>query len=86
MHAYFLDLSIFGLSLTTVQSLTGLVLPRSILEIMQFLRTVASDTIGIFRKNGVRSRIMELRALCAVSPEEEVFPNGKGLDLSQVSV
>uniref|UniRef100_A0A0N5AIA4 Rho-GAP domain-containing protein n=1 Tax=Syphacia muris TaxID=451379 RepID=A0A0N5AIA4_9BILA len=78
------DLSIFGLSLTTVQSLTGLVLPRSILEIMQFLRTVASDTIGIFRKNGVRSRIMELRALCAVSPEEEVFPNGKGLDLSQV--
>ncbi|VDD89297.1 unnamed protein product [Enterobius vermicularis] len=78
------NLSIFGLSLTTVQSLTGLVLPRSILEIMQFLRTAASDTIGIFRKNGVRSRIMELRAMCSVQPGEEVFPNGKGLDLTQV--
>lgn len=50
---------------------------------MQFLRTAASDTIGIFRKNGVRSRIMELRAMCSVQPGEEVFPNGKGLDLTQ---
>ncbi|MCP9259122.1 RhoGAP domain protein [Dirofilaria immitis] len=48
-----------------------------------FLRIAAPDTVGIFRKSGVRSRIMELRMLCDVAPEAEVFTDGK-LDLSQV--
>lgn len=52
---------------------------------MHFLRIAAPDTVGIFRKSGVRSRITELRMLCDVAPEAEVFTDGK-LDLSQVFI
>lgn len=79
------DISIFGLPLAIVQSRSGFALPRCILEIMKFLRITAPDTIGIFRKNGVRSRIAELRALCDFGPDEEVFDDGKNLHSSQVS-
>uniref|UniRef100_A0A0R3QFN5 Rho-GAP domain-containing protein n=1 Tax=Brugia timori TaxID=42155 RepID=A0A0R3QFN5_9BILA len=53
------------------------------LEMMHFLRILAPDTVGIFRKSGVRSRITELRMLCDVAPEAEVFTDGK-LDPSQI--
>ncbi|VDK62792.1 unnamed protein product [Gongylonema pulchrum] len=52
---------------------------------MRFLRAVAPDTVGIFRKSGVRSRISELRMLCDAAPETEVFSDGKDLDPTQVS-
>lgn len=77
--------SIFGMPLSVVRSRSGLSLPRSILELMHFLRTSVADTVGIFRKNGVRSRIAELRAKCDVDPYEEVFPDSKGLDPLQVA-
>ncbi|KAM3723942.1 StAR-related lipid transfer protein [Dirofilaria immitis] len=77
------ELSTFGLPLAIIQSRSGFALPRFILEMMHFLRIAAPDTVGIFRKSGVRSRIMELRMLCDVAPEAEVFTDGK-LDLSQV--
>ncbi|MFH4974554.1 hypothetical protein AB6A40_001263 [Gnathostoma spinigerum] len=76
------SVSIFGLPLAIVQSKTAHALPKSILEVMQFLRVLAPETIGIFRKNGVRSRIMELRAQC--DSEEGGFTNGVGLDPLQV--
>uniref|UniRef100_A0A914REB9 Rho-GAP domain-containing protein n=1 Tax=Parascaris equorum TaxID=6256 RepID=A0A914REB9_PAREQ len=71
--------------LSVVRSRSGLSLPRSILELMHFLSTNVADTVGIFRKNGVRSRIAELRAKCDVDPYEEVFPDSKGLDPLQVA-
>ncbi|KAK6101320.1 RhoGAP domain family protein [Brugia pahangi] len=77
------ELSTFGLPLAIIQSRSGFALPRFILEMMHFLRIVAPDTVGIFRKSGVRSRITELRMLCDVAPEAEVFSDGK-LDPSQV--
>lgn len=78
------EISIFGLPLAIVQARSGCALPRSILEIMRFLRALAPETVGIFRKSGVRSRIAELRMLCAVAPEADVFCDGKELDSSQV--
>ncbi|VDM93294.1 unnamed protein product, partial [Litomosoides sigmodontis] len=77
------ELSTFGLPLVIIQSHSGFALPRFVLEMMHFLRIAAPDTVGIFRKSGVRSRIAELRMLCDVSPEVEVFTDGK-LDQSQV--
>ncbi|VDO26055.1 unnamed protein product, partial [Onchocerca flexuosa] len=77
------ELSTFGLPLAAIQSRSGFALPRFVLEMMYFLRIAAPDTVGIFRKSGVRSRITELRMLCDVAPEAEVFTDGK-LDLSQV--
>ncbi|VDK67176.1 unnamed protein product [Onchocerca ochengi] len=77
------ELSTFGLPLAVIQSRSGFALPRFVLEMMYFLRIAAPDTVGIFRKSGVRSRITELRMLCDVAPEAEVFTDGK-LDLSQV--
>lgn len=67
-----------------MQSRSGFALPRCVLEMMRFLRAMAPDTVGIFRKNGARSRITELRLLCDVSPEAEVFSDGKDLDPTQV--
>ncbi|CAG9540543.1 unnamed protein product [Cercopithifilaria johnstoni] len=77
------ELSTFGLPLAIIQSRSGFALPRFVLEMMHFLRIAAPDTVGIFRKSGVRSRIAELRMLCDVAPEAEVFTDGK-FDLTQV--
>ncbi|VDN05461.1 unnamed protein product [Thelazia callipaeda] len=77
-------ISTFGLHLAIVQSRSGYALPRCVLEMMHFLRIAAPDTIGIFRKSGVRSRISELRMMCDVAPEVEVFTDSKSLDPSQV--
>uniref|UniRef100_A0A915PG27 Rho-GAP domain-containing protein n=1 Tax=Setaria digitata TaxID=48799 RepID=A0A915PG27_9BILA len=77
------EISTFGLPLAVIQSRSGFALPRFILEMMHFLRIAAPDTVGIFRKSGVRSRITEMRLLCDVAPEAEVFTDGK-LDSSQV--
>ncbi|VDM42390.1 unnamed protein product [Toxocara canis] len=76
--------SVFGMPLSVVHSRSGLSLPRGILEVMHFLSTHVADTVGIFRKNGVRSRIAELRTKCDVHPDQEVFPHSKGLDPLQV--
>ncbi|CAD6190275.1 unnamed protein product [Caenorhabditis auriculariae] len=78
------DTSVFGVSLETISRRTGLCLPRSILEVLRYLRQMAPETVGIFRKNGVKSRIAELRAICDRDSDGDVFVDENRLDSGQV--
>lgn len=78
------DSTVFGLSLGTIYKKTGLSLPRSILEVLRYLRQLAPDTVGMFRKNGVKSRIAELRAVCDRVTDQDVFIGDNKLDAGQV--
>ena len=53
--------AVFGVSLISIMQNTGQPLPQHILEAMRFIRKVAPNEIGIFRKNGNKSRINRLK-------------------------
>jgi hypothetical protein len=53
--------SVFGVPLSAIMQHTGQPLPQSILEAMKYLRKVAANEVGIFRKSGVKSRINKLK-------------------------
>lgn len=57
------DKAVFGVPLSVSLQRTGHALPPSIQGAMDFLRKSASDSTGLFRKSGVRSRIQKLRSL-----------------------
>ncbi|XP_067950130.1 rho GTPase-activating protein 7-like isoform X3 [Watersipora subatra] len=55
------DKTVFGLPLSLILQKTGQPLPQCILHAMRYLRKSASDSVGIFRRSGVKSRIQKLR-------------------------
>ena len=52
---------VFGVPLNTIMQRTGQPLPQHILEAMRFIRKLAPNEIGIFRKNGNKARINKLK-------------------------
>lgn len=79
------DGAVFGVGLDVIFNRTGYFLPRPILEVMKFLRNIAPETVGIFRKNGVKSRIAELRSIIeSYSGNTDVFVGENLLDSTQV--
>lgn len=60
---------VFGLSLEIIMQRTGQPLPQKIIEGMKILRKVAPRAVGIFRKNGVKTRIKRLKE--AIDSNEE---------------
>jgi len=52
---------VFGVPLSLILQRTGQPLPQCILHAMRYLRKSAPDSVGIFRKSGVKSRIQKLR-------------------------
>ncbi|KHJ86182.1 RhoGAP domain protein, partial [Oesophagostomum dentatum] len=75
---------VFGQPLAVIYKRSGLCLPRTILEVLRYLRQMAPDTVGIFRKNGVKSRILEVRMLCDRDVDVDVFVDENRLDPGQV--
>lgn len=55
------DKKVFGVPLSLILQRTGQPLPQCILHAMRYLRKSAPDTVGIFRKSGVKTRITKLR-------------------------
>ncbi|CAJ0941341.1 unnamed protein product, partial [Mesorhabditis belari] len=78
------DDAAFAVSLEQIYRKTGSCFPRSILEILRYLRLMSPETVGIFRKNGVRSRIQELRDIADVLTDKDVFVGDNRLRTSQV--
>ncbi|VDO28185.1 unnamed protein product [Haemonchus placei] len=57
----------------------------SVLElVLRYLRQMSPDTVGIFRKNGVKSRILEVRGICDRDSDVDVFIDENRLDPGQV--
>ncbi|PAV92149.1 hypothetical protein WR25_15314 [Diploscapter pachys] len=73
---------VFGASLDVSYKRWGTCLPKPILEVIAFLRQMAPDTVGLFRKNGVKSRIAELREVCERG--DDAFTEETKLHSSQV--
>ncbi|XP_071951332.1 rho GTPase-activating protein 7-like isoform X2 [Antedon mediterranea] len=57
------DRKVFGVPLSHCLQKTGQPLPQTILYAMRYLRRVAKDSVGIFRKPGVRSRIQQIKKI-----------------------
>lgn len=55
------DKNVFGVPLSVIQQRSGQPLPQCVLFAMRCLRRNAKTAVGIFRKSGVKSRIMKLR-------------------------
>lgn len=55
------DRNVFGIPIAVTQQRHGQPLPQCILYAMRYLRRSASESIGLFRKSGVRSRVQALR-------------------------
>jgi hypothetical protein len=53
--------TVFGTSLNAIIQHTGQPLPNRILEAMKYIRKIAQNEVGIFRKNGVKTRINKLK-------------------------
>jgi hypothetical protein len=52
---------VFGVPLNIIMQRTGQPLPQHILESMRFIRKLAPNEVGIFRKNGNKARINKLK-------------------------
>lgn len=52
---------VFGVPLTSIMQSSGQPLPQPILESMRFIRKIAATEVGVFRKNGNKSRIKKLK-------------------------
>uniref|UniRef100_A0A8C5M0Q3 Rho GTPase-activating protein 7 n=1 Tax=Leptobrachium leishanense TaxID=445787 RepID=A0A8C5M0Q3_9ANUR len=57
------DRNVFGVPLTINVQRTGQPLPQSIQQAMRYLRSQCLDQVGLFRKSGVKSRILALREM-----------------------
>lgn len=65
---------VFGVTLSSIMQQTGQPLPQPILEAMRYLRKISPNEVGIFRKNGVKTRINRLKE--AIDSNEPVsFPS-----------
>ena len=62
------DKNVFGIPLLVVLQRTGQPLPQCLLYAMRCLRRSARDSVGIFRKSGVKSRIQTLRNKIEADP------------------
>lgn len=53
--------NVFALPLSKIMQHTGQPLPQRIIEAMRFLRRIAPNEVGVFRKNGNKARINKLK-------------------------
>ena len=53
--------TVFGTALNAIMQHTGQPLPNRILEALRIIRKKATNEVGIFRKNGVKTRINKLK-------------------------
>lgn len=64
---------IFGVSPVILLQKLGVPLPAAVTNAMAHLRTIACDSIGLFRKPGVQSRIQQLQNEIENNPGKSVI-------------
>lgn len=67
------DKNIFGVPLLVTAERTGTSLPQAIILALNYLSRLAVDSVGIFRKSGMKSRIDKLRTQMESSPDKVDF-------------
>ena len=77
-----LDKNIFGVPLLVMAERTGNPLPHPVLLVLNHLTRLSIDSVGIFRKSGMKSRIEKLRNQMENTPDKVSFDEYSVYDIA----
>uniref|UniRef100_A0A8C9F443 Rho-GAP domain-containing protein n=1 Tax=Pavo cristatus TaxID=9049 RepID=A0A8C9F443_PAVCR len=78
------DKNVFGVPLLLNVQRTNHPLPIGILQALDYLRSHFLDQVGLFRKSGVRSRILSLREMNETSPNSVCYEGQSAFDVADM--
>ncbi|XP_038596351.1 rho GTPase-activating protein 7-like isoform X1 [Tachyglossus aculeatus] len=78
------DRKVFGVPLLLSVQRTSQPLPRGILQAMEYLRNHFLDQVGLFRKSGVKSRILSLREMNEADPANVNYEGQSAFDVADM--
>ncbi|XP_051061405.1 stAR-related lipid transfer protein 13 isoform X3 [Phodopus roborovskii] len=78
------DKAVFGVPLIVHVQRTGQPLPQSIQQALRYLRSNCLDQVGLFRKSGVKSRILALRQMNENFPENVSYEDQSAYDVADM--
>ncbi|NXN46068.1 RHG07 protein, partial [Rhinoptilus africanus] len=78
------DKNVFGVPLLLNVQRTSHPLPNGILQALEYLRSHFLDQVGLFRKSGVKSRILSLREMNESSPNNVCYEGQSAFDVADM--
>ncbi|NXU46669.1 RHG07 protein, partial [Drymodes brunneopygia] len=78
------DKNVFGVPLLLNVQRTSHPLPHGILQALEYLRSHFLDQVGLFRKSGVKSRILSLREMNESSPNNVCYEGQSAFDVADM--
>ncbi|KAM6299552.1 rho GTPase-activating protein 7-like [Aegotheles albertisi] len=78
------DKNVFGVPLLLNVQRTSHPLPNSILQALDYLRSHFLDQVGLFRKSGVKSRILSLREMNEANPNNVCYEGQSAFDVADM--
>ncbi|XP_030428999.1 rho GTPase-activating protein 7-like isoform X1 [Gopherus evgoodei] len=78
------DKNVFGVPLLLNVQRTSHPLPKSIIQAMEYLRSHFLDQVGLFRKSGVKSRILSLREMNENDPNNVTYEGQSAFDVADM--
>ncbi|XP_077680511.1 rho GTPase-activating protein 7-like [Eretmochelys imbricata] len=78
------DKNVFGVPLLLNVQRTSYPLPKSIIQAMEYLRSHFLDQVGLFRKSGVKSRILSLREMNENDPNNVTYEGQSAFDVADM--
>ncbi|NXC49484.1 RHG07 protein, partial [Penelope pileata] len=78
------DKNVFGVPLLLNVQRTNQPLPNGILQALDYLRNHFLDQVGLFRKSGVKSRILSLREMNETSPNNVCYEGQSAFDVADM--
>ncbi|XP_075716136.1 rho GTPase-activating protein 7 [Rhinoderma darwinii] len=78
------DKNVFGVPLSVNVQRSGLPLPQNIQQAMRYLRSQCLDQVGLFRKSGVKSRILALREISENSSDALMYEGQSAYDVADM--
>ncbi|NXY67409.1 RHG07 protein, partial [Glareola pratincola] len=78
------DKNVFGVPLLLNVQRTSHPLPNSILQALDYLRSHFLDQVGLFRKSGVKSRILSLREMNESNPNNVCYEGQSAFDVADM--
>ncbi|NXX28954.1 RHG07 protein, partial [Nicator chloris] len=78
------DKNVFGVPLLLNVQRTSQPLPNGILQALEYLRSHFLDQVGLFRKSGVKSRILSLREMNETNPNNVCYEGQSAFDVADM--
>ncbi|XP_068014570.1 rho GTPase-activating protein 7-like isoform X2 [Melanerpes formicivorus] len=78
------DKNVFGVPLLLNVQRTSHPLPNGILQALDYLRSHFLDQVGLFRKSGVKSRILSLREMNETNPDNVCYEGQSAFDVADM--